>query len=273
MDSLKDTKRTYGFLWIKNKDIPPIDKWHFHVMQEVIDEPIVRGTIGIDVGSGRGYDTYCMAKNNPLVNIVSMDLSDGVHRVKRLTSELENVNIVKCSLANAPIKDDIFDFAYSFGVLHHIVDPNKGLLEIARLLKRNSPIFLYLYEDHSGSMIKKLAVKVVAKIRKVTVKMPPRVIYVLSCICSPAIFIIFSLPSIILKRFKSTQSFASKIPFNFGISFLSLRGDLYDRFSTPIEYRFSQSGVYDLLANCGFWKIKTTKLKDSAGWVVWGYKR
>lgn len=273
MKKLKETQKTYGFLWAREKVILPVNKWHFDAMQKVIDEPIVRGMRGIDIGSGCGYDTYIMAKNNPLVKIVSIDLSDGVYRTKKLTSTLENVQIIKSSILSAPIKDGIFDFAYSFGVLHHTSNPKKGLSEIARILKKDRPAFLYLYEDHSEDLVKYIAVRLIAKLRTITVRISPKIIYALSWIGSPFVFIVFSFPSKMLRKFKSTQVFAKKIPFNLGTGFFSLRGDLYDRFSTPIEHRFKRQEVYNLFTECGFCNVNITKLNDSSGWVAWGYKK
>jgi hypothetical protein len=69
MSLLKDTEKTYGFLWQKEDVITPVQKWHYNVMQEVIDEPIVRGQIGIEIGSGCGYDTYIWLKIILLLNL------------------------------------------------------------------------------------------------------------------------------------------------------------------------------------------------------------
>lgn len=272
MDSLGKTKKAYGFLWKESKDTPPMERWHFNSMQEVITEPIVRGSTGIDVGCGCGYDTYIMAKNNPLVKMVSVDLSDGVYAAKRITSALSNVCVLQCSITDMPIKDNIFDFAYSFGVLHHTVNPRKCLLEISRVLKKDGPVFLYLYEDHADNPLKFIALKMITGIRGITVMFPSRGMYLLSWIFSPVVFILFTLPAKILKHFRATQGLAGKMPFNFGTGIFSLRGDLYDRFSAPIEYRFSKQGLYDMFAECGFSKVRITRLKDTAGWVAWAYK-
>lgn len=271
MRIIEDTKKTYGLLWgHSGKDVPP--RWHFNAMQEVITEPIVRGEIGIEVGSGCGYDTYIMAKANPAVKLISIDISDGIYKTKQLVSGLGNVMALKCSALNIAVKGSSLDFAYSFGVLHHTSDPKRGLLEIARVLKNGSPAFLYLYEDHSENPIKHTLLVIITAVRRLTTRMPKKALYALSWILSPFIFIVFTVPSKIMKNFKATRHIAEEMPFNFGTGPFSLRGDLYDRFGAPIEYRFSRQGINDLFTECGFSNIHITRLRHTAGWVVWGYK-
>lgn len=271
MDSVKATKDTYGLLWEKSGDIVP-RRWHFNAMQEVISEPIVRGKIGIEVGSGCGYDTYIMAKGNPAVKLISIDISDGIYNTGRLVSALGNVLAARCSALDIAVKESSLDFAYSFGVLHHTPDPERCLREIARILKKDSPAFIYLYEDHSENPIKFTALKAVTAVRGITTRLPKKMLYLLSWILSPFVFIIFTIPSKIMKNNTATKSIASKMPFNFGTGPFSLRGDLYDRFGAPIEYRFSREGMKKLFTDCGFSDIRITRLHDTAGWVAWGYK-
>ena len=135
-----------------------------------------------------------------------------------------------------------------------------------------SLLFLYVYEDHAENRIKHIAIKLIAIFRNITVRIPVKILYIISWICSPFVFIIFSLPSKLLRCFKITHQFSSKIPFNFARGPFSLRGDLYDRFATPVEHRFSKQNIQKLFVESGFINIKITKLKNSAGWVVWGYK-
>ena len=268
MESIKDTRDTYSLLWENSGNaIPP--KWHFNTMQEVIDEPIVRGSRGIEVGSGCGFDSFIMAKNNPSFQLVSMDISDGVYSAARLTGELKNVSVLRASSLDLPFRQETFDFCYSYGVIHHTPDPARCFDEIRRVLKKDGRIYLYLYEDHSDNVWKKYPVKAAYFIRKLTSMLNKRLLYFLCMLMSPAIFLIFTVPSKILKCFSRTRRIADQMPFNFGTHPFSLRWDLYDRFGAPIEFRFNRENLKDMLEKSGFTDAKFTKLKTSAGLVVW----
>jgi magnesium-protoporphyrin IX monomethyl ester (oxidative) cyclase len=270
--SLKKTACGYSFLWSKYKDTAAPKVYHFDYMQKMIPVRIVRGGLGLDLGCGCGWDTVIMAKNNPTVKVLGIDISDGVYNCLTLTNDLPNVNIVKASVEEIPLKDGVCDFVYSFGVLHHTPNYKKSFLEIARVLKKRAPCFLYLYEDHSENIAKYIVLKLIRLMRNVTVRMPSKLLYILCVLFSPLIFVFFAIPAKILSKSKLTSNFVKGMPFNFAGTPFSLSGDLYDRFSVPIEYRFSRSELYDLFEKFGFFNIAITRLKNSAGWVAWGYK-
>lgn len=273
VEEVKRTGQLYSIIWAKSEPQVPPNGWHFNKMQEVIPESIVRGSMGIEIGSGCGYDTYIMAKNNPAVKIISMDISDGVFQAKRLTCELKNVDIIKGSALDIPVTDNIFDFAYSFGVLHHIPDPEKGLKEVLRVIKNSAPVYLYLYEDHSENRTKCFSLKLVNTLRQVTTKLPSELLYAISFIFSPFIIIFFSFPARILRLCKVTRRISEVIPFNFGTHLFSLTGDLYDRFGAPIEHRFGRKEVIAMFERNGLINVSVNRMKSIAGWVAWGYKQ
>lgn len=273
MNEIKRTQEVYGFLWDRGgKNGAAPQRWHFHDMQETVPEPIVKGKIGLEIGCGYGYDTLIMAKNNPEVKILSFDISDGVFRNREMTASLKNVFLIKASALNIPLKDNAFDFAYSYGVLHHLPDPETGIKEINRVIKKNAPLFLYLYEDHARNKLKRAALRMVNILRHVTTKMPAKLLYLLSYLASPFIVILFSFPAMVLAGFKTTSRLSDKIPFNYGTHLFSVAADLYDRFGTPIEHRFSREEIIDLFDRTGFSGINIAKIKSKAGWVIWGYK-
>lgn len=272
LKSAQKTKNAYSFLWTRSPVAAP-SSWHFDLMQEAVPEKIVRGRLGLEIGCGAGYDLYLMANSHPQVKFVSIDISDGIYRAGELTAGLKNAALIKSSALNIPLKDGIFDFVYSFGVLHHTEDPKKGLREAGRLLKQGGAVFLYLYEDHSDNILKYISLKAVFLIRCITLKLPNKAVYLLSAVFSPVMFMIFTLPAKAFCRFKATRALAAHMPFNFAEGPFSLTGDLYDRFSAPIEYRFNRRKIDELFDGCGFSSWQTTRLNGIAGWVAWGYKK
>lgn len=273
VSNCKETGERYSFLWSKYQNTKPPERYHFNSMQEVIPERIVRGAIGLDLGCGCGWDTFIMAKSNPSVRIIGMDLNKGIYMTSRLQGNLKNAIMVRGSASDIPLKDEACDFVYSFGVLHHMSDYKKGFQEIYRVLKRGAPAFLYLYEDHSDNPLKYIAVKIVSVIRRFTVKISPSVLYILSFVLSPFLVLLFSYPAKMFKRSKFTYKLYEKMPFNFGTSLFSLRGDIYDRLATPIEFRFNRETLYSIFEQNNFTNTHITRLKTVAGLVVWAYKK
>lgn len=82
----------------------------------------------------------------------------------------------------------------------------------------------------------------------------------------------FSVPAKMCDSFMLTQGIAKKMPFNVNSGLFSLRGDMYDSFMAPIEYRFSEPKANELLFKSWFERINITRLRNSPGLVVWGSK-
>ncbi len=245
---------------------------HFLKMQEVITEKIASGKVGLEIGCGDGLDTRVMASRNINTEIIAIDISESVYAAVDLNKGLKNIHLLRSTALELPFRAGIFDFCYSFGVIHHTSDPSRCFKEIHRVLKGGKKVFLYLYEDHADNPFKIYPLKVVTAIRKTTCRLNNKVLYFFCLLASPAVFLIFSLPARALGRFKATKKLAESLPFNFAKGPFSLAGDLYDRFGAPIELRFSREELSKLLENSGFSDIQFTKLKATAGLVAWASK-
>jgi SAM-dependent methyltransferase len=266
------TAKVYSYLWASDKSKEPPEIYHYHRMQEVISDQIVQGQKGIDLGCGNGYDIHAMANLHPGVKFFGVDISYGIFATREISKDLQNVFLVAASAEALPFKEGAFDFGYSYGVLHHLSNPDTGLSELTRTIRKSGGVFLYLYEDHKGNVIKFVTLKGISFIRKYTTRLSSESLHLLCFLLSPLVIIFFAWPSRILAKFKFTKMFANRIPFNFGRGFFSVKADLFDRFGAPVEHRFSQEQIRELLSSHSYLKVSLTKMKDTAGWVVWGYK-
>lgn len=269
---LSETVSLYSHVWSAVAGTEPQGPPHVEGIEEALGESVVQGTLGLDAGSGCGGDTETMARRHPSVEIVSLDMSEGVYETRRRTAALPNVHVVRGSVLSVPLRSGLCDFGYSFGVLHHTTDPPRGLREIVRVLKPGGPLSLYLYEDHGGNPWKALPLRAVSALRRVTTKLPP---LVLSCLCyalSPVVVLVFSVPARIMARFGPTRALAERMPFNFGTGPFSVHADLMDRLGAPIEVRYSREGFASLMRDGGLGALRVTQLARSAGWVGRGVK-
>ena len=91
----------------------------------------------MDLGCGSGYLANAIKEILPSVNIVGLDISDiAIQEAKIKYPELR---FVKSDAEIFKLKTK-FDVIVSYGVLEHLTDPFKGVLQVSSHLKRNGKI-------------------------------------------------------------------------------------------------------------------------------------
>jgi SAM-dependent methyltransferase len=115
----------------------------------LFDYPAGRGRRVLEVGCGMG----CMAMNWALqgAQVTAVDLNPVSVAQTRRRFELFELagDIREADAERLPFDDGTFDFAYSWGVLHHTPDIEQGLAEIHRVLKPGGRIGVMLYNRES----------------------------------------------------------------------------------------------------------------------------
>jgi len=269
---LASTVTLFSHIWTALEPSVSSGPAHIDDVEDALGESVAQGKIGLDAGSGSGNDTTILARRHPDVEVVSLDMSEGVYNTAGRTAGLANVHVVRASVLSIPLKSGLCDFGYSFGVLHHTTDPLRGLREIARVLKDGGCISLYLYEDHADNPWKAVPLRLITALRLITTRMNPRLLSGLCYLLSPFVVIAFSIPSRIFNGFERTRPLAAKMPFNFGTSLFSVHGDLVDRFGAPVEVRYNRESLVALFKACRLRDIRLAKMQTLAGWVARGIK-
>ena len=102
--------------------------------------------LALDDGCGGGRYTLALKKIG-CPSLIGVDVSqNSIAHARKMNPYAKNeVNFLTSSVLNLPFKNEIFDFVFSNGVLHHTHDTKKGLHEIYRVLKKGMPCWIYLY--------------------------------------------------------------------------------------------------------------------------------
>lgn len=122
------------------------------MMRCAISELRRRRTI-LDVGTGTGLAGHLARTYHPEASITAMDLSlDFLRRAKK---RIATGRLTQGSAVLLPFKDKQFDAVLSFGVLCHLVEPERSLAEIYRVLQEDGSVLLWTRRtDRWGRMLR-----------------------------------------------------------------------------------------------------------------------
>ncbi len=157
--------------------------------------------------------------------------------------------------------DETFDFAMSVGVLHHVPDTKKAMIDCVKKVKKGGYFYVYLYYDldDRGPIFKTLF-KFSDIIRSLVSKLPGKLKFI---VCDILAVIIY-MPIILLVRFFifiGLKNLAKRLPLSayYNKSFFIIRNDALDRFGTRVEKRFSAKETKEMMENAGLSNITISK--------------
>jgi len=102
----------------------------------------------LDAGCGTGNLTVEIARNFPDAEVVGIDFTDKSLEVasgKINSLGLKNVKLQKSDLLEFSPELGKFDFIACSGVIHHLSDPLKGLVNLNKYLKEECYAFIWVY--------------------------------------------------------------------------------------------------------------------------------
>lgn len=134
--------------------------------------------LDIGIGAGRFADIVSGWGGE----VVGIDLSFAVEAAFKNIGKRPNVHIIQADIFNLPLRNEVFDHMYSIGVLHHTPDTKKAFKSVIPFLKRGGEFAVFIYEKGIYHRYSDLW-------RKITVRLPLRVMYVLSAVSIPLYYI------------------------------------------------------------------------------------
>ncbi|MCX6135472.1 MAG: class I SAM-dependent methyltransferase [Ignavibacteriales bacterium] len=129
------------------------------------------GKLVLDAGCGYGRHLKLIA-DIPDTRVVGIDLSLAVHKAREILKGYKNVLIIQADLHHPPLKPGIFDWVYSWGVLHHTPDTRRAFEGLVKFSKVGGGISIKVYQNwftpaHVAQQL----------IRRVTCRLPRGLLY------------------------------------------------------------------------------------------------
>jgi SAM-dependent methyltransferase len=264
-DKTRATGERFGHGWTAGGVPPPVTAVdHLDVMQTALQAPPFQGLI-LDAGCGDGVDLATTGLSAGC-RVVGVELSNGgVIASRSRIASIERAHLVQGSVLALPFPPATFDGAYSYGVVHHTVDPEGAVREIARALKPGGRLLMYVYEAFDRrSVAWRAALAAVNAARQPISAMSPAAIRRVCAVLAPFVYVTCTIPS---RHFAWARHFPYPATQNRNMK--SLIPDLYDRFAAPIEKRYTEQGARALIEQSG---LRVRAIANVRGWIVWAEK-
>lgn len=260
------TQASFGYEWSTFNDWRASGETNFRQYFGDFDFAWIRGRTVLDAGCGMGRHARQMAAYAG--RIVAMDFSRAIDQAAHNTADLKNVICVQGDITQPPVVDETFDLVYSLGVLHHLADAEGAARRLLAKVKPGGRLRIYLYWKRPG--LSGALLRAVELVRTVTTRTPFPVLksfcYLLSVVLWVGVVLPYRALSALGVRGHGGWPLAVYARYPFTI----LYNDQFDRFSAPIEQRWSLDEARDLMTRLGLEEVRVT---PSFGWIAEGRKR
>jgi 2-polyprenyl-3-methyl-5-hydroxy-6-metoxy-1,4-benzoquinol methylase len=244
----------------------PRTEWrkNFFDYMQPHDAEFFRDLLMLDVGAGSGRHSAQAALHG--ARVVAVDLGQSIDVTRRNVPP--EVLTVQADAERLPFAHGTFDFVMSIGVLHHLPEPERALRSLVPYARPGGRVHVYLYWQPELAWHRWILRGVTAA-RRVTVRMPHALLHQLCYPLAAALWVSVVLPYRALRHRSTLTRIAEGLPLKTyaDYPFQVLVNDQFDRFSAPLEQRFTKAEVKRLLDRAG---LQDATVLPNHGWVADG---
>lgn len=239
------------------------DEWAKNFADYMQPHPVesLVGQTVLDVGTGSGRHSFHAAHAG--AKVVAVDLGASIDVARRNLPE--SVLTVQADAEHLPFEEGAFDLVMSIGVLHHLPDPQRALRSIARHARPGGHVHVYLYWVPEQRW-HRVVLALVTAARRLTVRLPHRALHVLCYPLAVGLQVTFVAPYRALRHRPRGRDLATALPLKTyaDYPFSVLVNDQFDRFSAPLERRYTAAEVRGALTAAG---LADVVVLPNHGWV------
>ena len=259
----RETGESFAYEWSRFGQTRP--EWRANFIEYLRPHPpeALAGIRMLDVGTGSGRHSRVASELG--AEVVAVDLGDSIDVAR--ANLPDEVTTIQADAEALPFPPDSFDMVISIGVLHHLPDPERALRSLVPYVKPGGHLHVYLYWQPPRRAHRAI-LRMVTAARRVTTQMPHRLLHLL-CYPLAALLWAFVVQPYRLLRATRFRRLADAFPlkayadYPFGV----LVNDQFDRFSAPIENRYTEAEVARMMRDAG---LEDVVVIANHGWVADG---
>ena len=206
---------------------------HFRFVFQIECFTSMPSCVVVEAGCGSCEMLQEMARQLPRATFIGIDLSENVVAANQLTHDLPNLHFIRADIQKLPLKNDIADYVFCSGVLHHLANPARGLSELGRLLGAEGKLYCWVYSRNVFCIY-----DFVRRCLLRPYRLSCRLRVALSYFMAPLIWIFQ----------RATKLYGYKTN---GESFPTIAFRLFDNLSPEYQFRYTRSEIDAMCASAG----------------------
>ncbi len=246
---VKLTAQNFGYSWKKfSTTNKAFYKKQFFDWISPIDEKFLENKLILDGGCGKGHHLLMVS---PFVQeAIGVDISDAAFVAYENTKHLSNIHIIKADLNNLPLKNELFDYIYSVGVIHHTEDPSQTTKSLFPRLKNKGIFSIWVYGKENNDWV----INYVTPFRNFLTSMfHPKIIYLISLFLAVILFLVLKMIYLpvkkiaILKLLRSLLFYYPYLSYICEFDFNEINNIIFDHIVAPTSYYLSKNDLENMV--------------------------
>lgn len=247
----------FGYSWENYAELLPEHEDQFRRWTAPLLASDWRDKTFLDAGCGMGRNSYWPLRDGAARG-VAIDMDDRtLARARQTLAGFANAELRRQSIYDIP-EENVFDIAFSIGVVHHLADPAAAVARLARAVRPGGQVLLWLYGREGNGWI----VWLFNPLRKLLFsRLPLPLVHAAAWLLAAALWLA-------LRPNFSRSPYLRQIR---GFSFRHLRAIVFDHMIPRIALYYRRAEAIALLQEAGLTGIETN-WTNRMSWTVIGRK-